>query len=131
MTKNSGSKTVQPCLDKEQLLNLKLRASRSGIWFRALRRIDRVLVDLTLRVTESVHSATLARALFSVVEKLESAFKNDVWSAVHKVGFPLARKLSLIAQDWGNCYARDWAFDESFARFLAIMCMNSVGGSER
>jgi hypothetical protein len=102
---------------------------RSGLWFKALRRIDRVLVDVTMRVAESVHSATLARALYSVIEKLESAFKNRVCSFVHKIGFPLAYRLSVLAQKWGNYYARNWASDESFAKFLAIMHINGVGAS--
>lgn len=117
-------------LNVARLLDLKYKAMRSGLWFKALRRIDRVLVDVTVRVAKSVHSATLARALYSIMEKLESAFKNRVWSVVHKIGFPLAHKLSVLAQKWGNDYAPNWAFDESFAKFLAIMYVNSVGASE-
>jgi hypothetical protein len=117
-------------LNVTRLRDLKRKAIRNGLWFSALRRIDRVLVNVTLKVAKSVHSAALVRALYSVMEKLESASKNEVWNAVHKVGFLLANKLSMLAQKWGNYYARNWAFDESFAKFLAIMHMNSVGASE-
>ena len=48
-------------LTKTQLIKLRLKAMRAGVWFRALPRIDRVLVDLTIRVTSSIRSATLAR----------------------------------------------------------------------
>lgn len=117
-------------LDVARLRDLRCKAVRSGLWFKALRRIDRVLVDVTLRVAESVHSTTLARALYSVMEKLESAFKNRVWSIVNKIGFPLAHKLSVLAQKWGNDDARKWDSDESFARFLAIMHINGVCASK-
>jgi hypothetical protein len=100
---------------------------RGGLWFKALRRIDRVLVDVTVRVGKSVHSAALAMALYSVMEKLESVFENRVWNITLKIGFPLARRISLIAQNWGNDYARKWASDESFAKFLAIMHINGAG----
>jgi hypothetical protein len=35
-------------LDKKLLVNLKTKAMRSGVWFKALQRIDRVLFDLTM-----------------------------------------------------------------------------------
>jgi hypothetical protein len=117
-------------LNMARLHDLKHKAIRNGSWFRALGRIDRVLVNVTLRVAKNVHSATLARALYSVMQKLESSFKNQVLYAIHKVGFLLAHKLSMLAQKWGNHHAQNWAFDESFAKFLAIMHMNDVGTSE-
>ena len=46
--------------DRAQLVKLMLRALRAGVWFRALRRIDRVLIELTIRVADSVRSVTLA-----------------------------------------------------------------------
>jgi hypothetical protein len=114
-------------LNVTKLHDLKHRAIRSGLWFSALGRIDRVLVDVTLSVAKSVRSVILARALYSVMKKLESAFQNRIWNVVHNTGFLLAHKLSTLAQNWGNCYAQKWAFDESFAKFLAIMHMNNVG----
>jgi hypothetical protein len=116
-------------LDLIRLRDLKHAAMRSGLWFKALRRIDRVLVDVTVRVGKSVHSAALAMALYSVMEKLESASESRVWNVVRRIGFPLARRISVMAQKWGNDYARKWASDESFAKFLAIMHINSAGAS--
>jgi hypothetical protein len=114
-------------LRKEKLLKLKLKAIRCGVWFRALSRIDRVLVDLTIKVADRVRSFTLAKILFSVVRKLEDAFEGRVFRVLRDVGLPLARKLSLFAQNWGNSFAKNWASDTSFARFLAIMHLNNPG----
>ena len=115
-------------LEKKKLVKLKLKAIRGGVWFRALSRIDRALVDLTIRVVHGVQSFTLARIVFSIVAKLEDALENRFFlNALKEVGFPQARKLSLFAQKWGNVSARNWAFDLSFARFLAIIHLNSPG----
>jgi hypothetical protein len=114
-------------LDLGILHDFKHKAMRSGLWFTVLRRIDRVLVDVTIRVAKSVYSATLAEALLSIIDKLENASRSRVWNVVHKTGFVLAHKLSALAQKWGNCCARDWALDKSFARYLAIMHINSMG----
>jgi hypothetical protein len=48
MPKNRFHDVDSGFLEKAQLLKLKLKAMRSGVWFRALSRIDRVLVDLTI-----------------------------------------------------------------------------------
>ena len=112
-------------LEKDQLLKLKLKAIRSGAWFRALRRIDRVLVDLTLKVSNDVRSPLLVRTLLVVVERLENALGNQVSRLVEDVGFRLARRLSLIGEKLGNVSAGAWAFDSGFARFLAVMHLNN------
>ena len=114
-------------LGKQKLRKLKLQAVRRGVWFRGLSRVDRALVDLTIKVVDGVRSFTLAKALLSVIKKLEDAFESRVLRILKEVGFPLARKLSLFAQKWGNNLAQDWMRDVSFAKFLAIMHINNPG----
>jgi hypothetical protein len=126
--RNVRIKTVSSfMLEKEKLTRLRLKAIRGGVWFRALTRIDRVLVDLTIKIVHGVRSLTLARIVASIAEKLENALENRFSSVLNRVGFSLARKLSLLAQKWGNVSARNWASDLSFARFLAIMHLNGSG----
>ena len=116
-------------LGRRDLVRLKMKAVRTGIWTRALNRMDRALVDLTVNVVDVVHGFRLAEALWSVVKKLEAALENRVLRAVEEVGYDLAGKLSLLAQKWGNRSAKDWAEDRSFARFLAIVRINDPGAS--
>jgi hypothetical protein len=111
-------------LDKTQLIELKRKAMRSGVWFRALPRIDRVLIDLTIRVARCVRSSILANRILSITGKLEALLESKLARVIRDIGFPLACKLSLLAQKWGNKYARDWAKDAGFARYLAIMKLN-------
>src|SRR4030043_376143 len=108
-------------LNKIQLVKLRLKAMRAGVWFRALPRIDRVLVDLTIRVASSIRSATLARSILAVVRKLEGLLESSLLRAFREVGLPLAQKFSLVAQKWGNTSAGNWASDSSFAFFLAVL----------
>ena len=111
-------------LEKAQLLKLKLKAMRAGVWFKALPRIDRALFDLTMRVTGSVRSFILANSILAVVRKLEGVMESRFSRAVRKVGFPFARKLGLIARGWGNVAAEGWGSDVGFARYLAAMSLN-------
>lgn len=111
-------------LEKSELLRLRFKAVRCGVWFRALSRVDRAVVDVTLRVVDVVRGRRLAAAVLSVVRKLEEAVEGRVSRLLKEVGFQLALKLSLFAQKWGNVHARDWASDASFAKFLVIMHIN-------
>jgi len=124
MRKNSLHDADSGFLEKAQLMKLKLKAMRSGVWFRALPRIDRVLVDLTIRVAGTVRSFILAKNILTVVRKLESIMESRFQRAVKEVGFPIALRLGLIAQKWGNESAGKWASDEVFARYLAALSLN-------
>lgn len=104
---------------------LKVRSMRRGVWYRVMSRLERAQVDLTLKVVRRVHSPILARVLDSIIEKLESALENRVLIRIYSVGFPMALRLSRMAQGWGNKSAQAWAQDLGFARFLAIIGLNS------
>jgi hypothetical protein len=108
-------------LHKKQLIKLKLRTMRSGVWFRTLSRIDRVLFDLTIKIANNIRSTTLAKNILEITRKLESGFSR----AFIDVGFPLAQKLSFIAQKWGNPSTKSWACTVSFINFLAVMHINN------
>jgi hypothetical protein len=107
-------------LNRTQLIKLRIKAIRAGVWFKALPRLDRVLVDLTIKVADNVRSAFLAKCIFAVVGKLEGLLESSVLRSMRTIGRSLAEKISLIAQKWGNASAKNWANDSSFAFFLAI-----------
>jgi len=117
-TVKDGSQSI---LNRMQLLQFKHKAMRAGVWFKALLRIDRVLVDLTIKVAENIRSIQLAKSIFAVVGKLEGLLESSVLKSLRVIGRPLAEKVSLIAQKWGNASAKAWATDQSFAFFLAVM----------
>jgi len=109
-----------------RLLELKKRSLRRGIWFRVLNRLERAQVDLTVRVVETVRSSLLARILNSIMDKLSQALESRVSTLIKSAGFPTALRLSRIARSWGYESAEEWVGDSEFARFLAILHLNSV-----
>ena len=115
-------------LDKAQLVKLRLRAVRSGAWFGALSRIDRVLIDLTIKVAVKLRSAFLARSILSVTRKLESLLESELQRAIREFGFATVYKLSGVALKWGYKAAGSWPDDVGFARFWAVMKLNGHPG---
>jgi len=111
-------------LSRLELAKLRVKARRRGVWFRMLSRVERGLIDLSIRVVEKVRSLVLARSLISVVEKLLEAMESEVTRLMRTVGRSLAQKLSEIAQGWGNKSARLWAGDLGFVQYLAVTQKN-------
>jgi len=79
-----------------------------------------VLVDLTIEVADSIRSKYLTKSILNVMGKLEGLLQSSIARSLRAVGRPLAEKLSLIGQQWGNASAKNWATDSSFAFFLAV-----------
>jgi hypothetical protein len=113
-------------LSRFDLINVKARAVRRGVWFRVLSRMERACIDLVVRVVERVRSFRLEEMLSSILSKLEVALRNPVQHLMCTEARGLAVKLSRIAQQWGNRSAVGWAGNSGFIRFLAVSCLNAV-----
>ena len=114
-------------LGKNELVRIKARAMRRGVWFRVLTRAERAQIELTARVVKKIRSFFLARVLTAIVEKLLDAMESKVTRLMREVGPVLARKLSRTAQEWGNKSADQWAEDPGFVQYLTVNHMNNPG----
>ena len=76
------------------------------------------------KVADTIRSPHLARSILSIAGKLEGLLESKLQRAVREIGLPIARKLSLVAQKWGNVSAEKWAFDDGFARYWAAIKLN-------
>jgi hypothetical protein len=107
-----------PSLSK--LCEIKKHALRRGIWFKALSRIERSIIDLTVRYVDNIRSTKLATIVTAIIEKLQTATENTLDRLVRTIGLPHARKISAIGVRLGNPSAASWAEDFAFAKYLAI-----------
>lgn len=112
---------------REKLIKIRTMAIRRGVWYRTLDKAERGLVELTIRVVKRIGSLLLKRVLASIFRKLQTAMENRIAYLATKVGKPLAEKLSLIAQSWGNESAFLWKTEHHFIQFLAVMYHNTPG----
>ncbi len=110
-----------------KLADAKRAAFRRRVWFRVLSRVDRAIVDLTIRCVDDVKSQRLAKVLMAIMEKLQLAMECIVDRMVRYFGSAQARKVSEIGVLLGHPSAKKWAVDIKFARFLAVMHADSTG----
>ena len=111
-------------LTRGEMLKVKTKALRRGVWFRALAKTERACMDLAIIVVERVRSGLLQKVLFSLMKKLEESMENQVQRLMREVGCGMAKKLSEIAQKWGNKSAHNWMRNPGFIRYLVIVEMN-------
>jgi len=107
-------------LTKRVLLDLRTRSLRKRVWYRALDRIERGLVDLTIRWVDNVRNCTMARVLLRILGKLLQALEHGM-VRVLTVGRELALRASELAVRWGNTQAYTWRSDKVFWFGLARM----------
>ena len=107
-------------LTKRVLLDLRTRSLRKRVWYRALDRIERGLVDLTIRWVDNVRNSTMARVLLRILGKLVQALEHGM-VRVLTVGRELALRASELAVRWGNTQAYAWRSDKVFWFGLARM----------
>ena len=120
---SDGTRSVP--LTREELAKLRLKALRRGVWFRDLKRSERKLLDLTIRVVQRVHSFILAKLVSRIVSKLCEAMESRIFSLMRTEGRTLAEKLSKIAEAWGNRAAKSWAKDRDFIQYLTVSNLSS------
>lgn len=98
---------------------------RRGVWYTVLSGLERAQVDLTIRIVKRVRSPLLAKVLDRIINKLTVVLMSSIHRMVRSQGYALTFRLSKIAQSWGYKSAKTWVNDSRFAKFLAIMSLNS------
>ena len=116
-------------ISRSEILRVKAKALRKGVWYRILTRVERACIDLVIRLVERVRSCLLGKIVSDVLKKLDEAMESGVQRLMREIGGGLALKLSQVAQDWGNKSAVQWANDFGFIRYLAVAGVNSPFGS--
>lgn len=112
-------------LTKQNLQKVKTRALRKGVWYKVLPRIERSIVDLTIRCVERISSDVLMKTVVAILDKLLQSLEEDYLKRVERIGREIAEKICEIARRWGNPHAWTWKYDFSFVKFLGVNAANS------
>jgi uncharacterized membrane-anchored protein YjiN (DUF445 family) len=111
-------------MTRQDLVRIKSRALRTRVWFRALSKVERAIIDLTIKCVEEIRSLTLENTISSIIDKMLESLENRFLSKVEKAGRILAENLGNIAQRWGNKTASNWKRDKNFIIYLGVNRIN-------
>lgn len=115
----------QGSISRFELMKIKGRALRHRVWFKTLDRIERAIINLTIKCVEKVRSLKLAEIVMAILNKLKQNLENRIKTLIKQVGVPLAQRVSQIAQKWGNKFAYKWAEEPNFIQYLIIIHINT------
>lgn len=106
-------------------MRIKSRALRQRVWFKVTSRVERGIVDLTMRCVERIRSPVLARILSEIISKISQMTGKSFLEMVNRIGRRVAEEISAIAERWGNENASSWKHDLDFIRFLGVGSVNN------
>lgn len=112
-------------LTRRGLMKIKTRALRQKVWFRAVSRVERGIVDLTIRCVERIRSPVLARAVLGIVSKILETLREGFVERAERAGREVIEKLCVLAERWGNESCSVWRQDDGFVRFLGVIALNA------
>jgi hypothetical protein len=112
-----SEKILKEPITREVLIGMRTRGLRRRLWYCTLSRIERGLVDLTIRWVDKVRSGRLAETLVRILAKLAMALETGMGRILGR-GRILALKASELAVGWGNSAAYSWRFERAFANAL-------------
>jgi hypothetical protein len=110
------------------LEELRLKAVRKRVLFRALDRVERGILYLCTRVVDRVSSVELGVLVLGIVKKLQDAFKSVFTRHVEDFGYCRIRQLVEQALRFGCVRAQGWLWDAGFVRYLAFLDLNQPLG---
>ena len=111
-------------LTRQGLAKIRIRALRQRVWFKALSRVERNILDLTIHCVEKVRSRVLARIVSNIIAKILKALKPSFLEGTMRIGRRIADEVCGIAERWGNTRASEWRRDSDFACFLGVVAVN-------
>lgn len=112
-------------ITRQDLERIKLRAVRTRLWYRILSKVERAIIDLTIKCTDKVRSNVLAATISTIISKILLSSKESFMTKAEKIGNEIAQKLGAIGERWGNASSCDWKRDKCFARFLGVTAINT------
>lgn len=106
-------------------MKLRSKAVRKGVWYDALSKTERIIVELTIKCVETVKSPILTKAISKIVGKVVTRIEKDFLDKAQEIGRGLAKLMGRLAGEWGNKNGSNWETDEGFVNFLGVVAINT------
>lgn len=124
-TRTAREGKVVALTTRQDLVIIKSRALRTGVWFRALSKVERAIIDLTIKCVDKVRSTVLARTISTIVSKILQSLEEDFMTRAERIGHEIAERLCTVGERWGNKACSTWKCDKCFIEFLGVSVLNT------
>ena len=110
---------------RQDLVSIKSRALRKRVWFRALSKVERAIVDLTIKCVVKIQSSVLAGTISGIVGKILQFLGEDFMTRAERVGREIVESVHALGEKWGNKACSAWESNSCFIRFLGVSALNT------
>ena len=118
-------------LTPNYLRSIRTEALRKRIWYRVLDRLEQGIVNLTIKIVDTLRSDALIRILVGILAKLREAGKSTFVKHIEGYGVEQMWRIVEISIGLGNRVADGWLC-EGFAEWFALNSFyNSTGWRNR
>jgi len=107
------------------LTDVKKKAIRGRVWFRALDSLERGILSLSAKILDVVQSTSLSLELAKIVEKIEDSLLGVFERKLLRFGLARVNEIVVHAVKLGCFAALSWDTDHGFARYLTFLCLNT------
>jgi len=98
---------------------------RTRVWFRALSKVERAIVNLTIKCVDKIRSMMLAGTISAIVAKILQCLEESFTTRADKVGHEIVERLCSIGEGWATKTFYAWKRDKAFIRFLGVNALNT------
>ena len=110
------------------LSDVRRKALRKGVWYKALDMLERGLISLACRVIDRVESVVLGVEIVKIMKKLVDSMKSGFVRRMEEYGYFKAREIVDQVNCWDQSYSPNWSLKIDFARYLALIEYNWPSG---
>jgi len=114
-------------ISKSYLRDVKGCALRKRIWYKALDKLERGIIDLTINIVECAKSKILVQEITKILAKLESAMRSRFTRHYETFGLEKLRNVVETARGFGSKVCSEW-YTQSFALLLTLNDYNNHVG---
>ena len=104
----------------EYLRGVRVNALRKRTWFKALDRVERGIVDLTIKMVKTLKSHVLAGEIVKILVKLKEADKGAFTRHIESYGYQKLKIVVAQAASFGSNVAHSWLRELDYAAWLAL-----------
>ncbi len=126
--RETPSRARKPLFTRTFLGSLRRKALRRRVWHSALDKVERGIITLSIRLIDSVQSATLGIEIVKITKKLRDALRSPFITYLETQSLIEAKKIANQAVEFGNTKAREWIYDFGFTRYLTLLNYNKPAG---
>lgn len=110
------------------LVEVRRRAFRQGVWYRALDGVERGILWLASHILDSVQNNLLNIQLLKIIAKIRNASKSEYIKHFEKFGMARVKTIQAQAFSFGNDGAINLSKDFDFVKYLTFLDFNQPIG---